>query len=313
MAASINEVILTSFVADPEGLRDLDSIVRQRCQDMTPPYAISYKVTRRDSLRYDTEDIETLLKERNGEETHIESVEIQAEVEQNGLKFFVSFGRNVTISGESEDRANLVLLASDVRALIRDHMKSRGSGNWRVRVMIAALAAFFIGLFGFAQFTSVYSSNNSEKYNAQYQRFAMTADAQMRRENTNIQSLITKYRQSPPNGTVDAIKFLTQVQILQLGILDDQNTQNISAPIGNSNDPWWVASAFLPIVIGIVLAGLAFGIGYLVYPRAEAVFLIGEEIRRQVRLAKIRDRLIWSIGATFILGIASGIVATAIL
>lgn len=311
MAASVDDVVLTSFVADSEGLKDLDSIVRQRCQDMGSTGDINYKVTRRDSLQYTTEDIEEVLKERNGKETHIESVVMQAEVKQTGLKFAVTFDEDVTISGESGNRANLVLLTSDVRALLHDRMKSRGASNSRTRA-ISAVAAFIVGMFGFMQFTSAYSNNNLNKSQAQYSQSAIVRDKQMRQENADIQGLVTQYRQSPPSGTVDALGFLAQAEMLQLRIVTDQNNQNINTPVDNYNNPWWVDTFFLPFLIGAALSGLVYGIGYLLYPPGGAVFLIGDEIRRQARLAQIRERLVWGIGVSFILGIASGIATTAI-
>jgi hypothetical protein len=175
MSASIDDVVLTSFAVDSEGLKDLDSIVRQRCQDMGSSCKITYKVTRRDSLRYTTENIEEILKERNGRESRIDSVVLRIQDERDDLKFDVSFDNRIRIIGESENRADLVLLASDIRALIRERMKTRGSISWSARTTIA-IATFFLGMFGFMQFTSIVSNNNISSFDAQYRQASIVSD-----------------------------------------------------------------------------------------------------------------------------------------
>jgi hypothetical protein len=311
MAASIDDIVLTSFVADAEGFRDLDSIVRQRCKEIDSGSVIEYKIVRKDSLRYATEDIEDLLKERNGQETRVESVTMQVKAgPDTDLKFAVRFADDVRIDGECEDRANLVLLASDVRTVVRERMKSRGSTSWRWR-MWSAVGAFFIGMFGFMQFTTTYSNSQLNASDTQLARSSVVQNSVMRKEDTIVQSVITRYQnQLAGRSSTGQLSFLVQAEVLQLDNLISQNKQAITTSVSNSYaDPWWVNSFFLPFAIGAVLAGLVLGIGYLIYPRTEAVFLVGDEVRRQAKLAQRRERIIWGIGTTFILGVASGVVA----
>ena len=119
MAAQIDEMALENFIASEDDFRDLDSIIRRHCE------SVRYYVYKGSVLGgYDTNDVEDLLTERNGVESRIASVALHAAGE-DALKFNVEFDGLVVIKGECEDRARLVLLTTEARAVIRNRMKGR--------------------------------------------------------------------------------------------------------------------------------------------------------------------------------------------
>ncbi len=74
MSAQIEERIVERFRLKGEALRDLDAILRQRCQEMDPALSLAYNVRRADGLTYSTNDVEEVLRERNGAETAVISL-----------------------------------------------------------------------------------------------------------------------------------------------------------------------------------------------------------------------------------------------
>jgi hypothetical protein len=116
MASQIDEMVLENFRVGEDGFRDLDSIVRRRCD------TVKYYIYRGSALGgYDTGDVEDLLKERNGAETRIRSVSLHASGPE-ALRFNVAFDSIVVITGECGDTARLALLRTEARAVIQDRM-----------------------------------------------------------------------------------------------------------------------------------------------------------------------------------------------
>src|ERR1700733_15098184 len=117
MTSQVSDIVLENFRISEEDFRDLDSVVRRHCR------TVKYYVHKGRSLGdYDTADVEDVVNDRNGFETRIESILIHA-TGADDLKFNIEFYDEAAINGECEDRARLVLLATDVRSVIRDRMK----------------------------------------------------------------------------------------------------------------------------------------------------------------------------------------------
>ena len=311
--ASLNEIVLSSFRVDEEGFRDIDSIVRQRCREMDPDASVEYCILRKDSLRYRTEDIEDLIKERNGDETRIRNVTMTARTEDpRRLQFVVEFSKDLRITGEASDRANLVLLASDVRALVRERMKSRTAISDRARYA-ATLIALLLGCAGYFVFSTSYTNNFNTKSNQLYNRSQAAQGKENLGEISSYKAMLRRYGTSIPSASQSAqLAFLVQdsLLVLRTSLAYDQSSQS-SYDI-DSQEAWWGDSIYLLFASGILLAGLVRGVSYLLYPRTGAAFLIGDEVRREARNARWRERIIWGIGVTFLLGIASGIVVSAV-
>lgn len=313
MEASLNEIVLQSFRVDGEGFRDIDSIVRQRCREIDPDASIEYDILRKDSLRYRTEDIEDLIKERNGDETRIRNVTMTARTgDPRRLKFVVEFSKDIRITGEASDRANLVLLASDVRALVRERMKSRTPLSDRARTIIT-LIALVLGLAGYFVFSTYYTNNFDARSNRLYSESQALQSKENRAEISSYQAMLRKYQTSiPPASQSAELAFLVQDALLELrtSLAEDQSYQSSYSTY--PQEPWWGNSIYLTAASGILLAGLVGGLSYVFYPKTGATFIIGDEVRREARKARRREHLIWGIGVTFVLGIVSGIIVSAI-
>lgn len=312
MAASLNETVLESFCVDAEGLRDLDSIVRQRCQEIDQSAVVEYDILRKDSLRYRTGDIEDLIKERNGNETRIQQVAMNAHTANpDRLKFEVEFDKSLRITGESNDRASLVLLASDVRALIRERMRGRTPMSRRTRSIITSIA-LVAGLVGYFIFSNVYTNQWSTRIDREYQVSQNLYNRQSHIEMSTYRTMLARYRNLGSHASPNAeLAFLVQHDLFQMR---DQLAydQAYAAEPRNTAEPWWGNSNYLLLAAGIILAGAVGAASYIAYPNAGAIFMIGDEVRRQTKKAQRRDRLVWGIGVTFVLGIASAIVASAL-
>ena len=310
MLSSLIEVILPSFRADAENLRDLDSIIKQRSSEINPAYSINYEVNRKDSLRFETADVEELIKERNGIETRIERVKIKIEADTSPkLEFNVIFDDYLRIEGECDDRAKLVLLATDVRTLVRERMRNRSLRNG-TRITAAGVAALVavVGYLAFSVFmTSHYTQTANDALNRYYQIGSQQSLDHARAE----QQFLDKYDGiSRSNDIKSELSFLVQSQIRQIQSDIETSRSTGNAPPTPAN-PWWLYSVYILLGIGSTCAALILAVSYIIYPTSKATFVIGDEIKRQARLAVIRERLIWGIGVTFLLGIASAIVVSA--
>jgi hypothetical protein len=256
---------------------------------------------------YDTDDVEVLLKERNGSGARIESVLLHA-TRSDGLKFNVNFEDGVSINGESDDRASLVLLATETRGLIQDRMK--GVTPQRRNILYAIAVVFFlVGYLAFQQYQISYANNFSTAQTSKTNR----ADAAYRqKENAAIvptQTLLSQAENALSKHDLSAeIGVLLQQQIQQWR----QQIIYTAEPVTPSqNPPSWSTSYWLAFAVGCAVAAAAAGVvRYLVLPGSGSVFLIGDEKRRQKRAKKRRTLIIKGIGLTLIVGIAASLLAS---
>jgi hypothetical protein len=77
VSARVSEVISGSFRMNENALRDLDAIVRSRCQEIVASPKLTYEVVRADSLAYESESIDDILNERNTPQTRIRSITLK--------------------------------------------------------------------------------------------------------------------------------------------------------------------------------------------------------------------------------------------
>lgn len=314
MAASLDELVLKDFRVDAEGFRNLDSIMRQRCDEADSDLHVEYDVQRADSLRYTTRDIEDLIRERNGRETRIRTVAARIAGEKSSdLKFEVEFEVNACINGESDDRAKLVLLASDVRSLLREQMRSRRSISSTLRTTLL-VAVFFVGYFGSTFYGDQVSNSYYSKNNFHATQAYRIQDKRIQGAEAFMQQVASKYRNEiQKRNSAAEQRFLVEAELAQLQyyiVLQSGSSHGQSAPY--VDPPWWTGSTLFDFAIGVVLSAIVWVLSNLFYPPAGAIFLIGDEVQRQARKARFRERLVWGIGVTFMLGIASALAATAI-
>jgi hypothetical protein len=210
MTSQVGDMILENFRISDEDFRDLDSVIRRHC------HTIKYYVHKGSSLGdYDTADVEDVVSDRNGAETRIESVLIHA-TGADGLKFNIEFYDEVAMNGECADRARLVLLATDVRSVIRDRMKG-GTPRRKTILQVVAAVFFILGYLGFQQIQNSYANEFNARQMSQVSQSADTAD--QKQANAAVlsnQKLLSQATTALSRHDLNAeIDFLIQQQIRQ--------------------------------------------------------------------------------------------------
>lgn len=301
MAGQIDEEVLYSFRVSEDDFKDLDSIVRRHCQ------IVRYYIYRGSTLGgYDTDDVEVLLKERNGSGTKIESVMLHA-TGADDLKFNVNFHDTLGINGECEDRASLVLLATETRGLIRDRMKG-GTPQRRYILYAVAVIFLFLGYLGFQQYQISYANRFTAAQTINDNR-ANTAF----RQKENAATIPTQTLLSQAENALSKHDLGAEVAILLQEQIEQWRQEIISSseePVGPvSNPPSWSTSYWLAVTVGCATALAAAGIvGYLILPSNRSVFLIGDEKRRQERAKQLRTNIKWVVIAGIAVSVISGFV-----
>jgi hypothetical protein len=300
VAGQIDEEVLETFRVSEDDLKDLDSIVRRHCQ------TVRYYIYKGSTLGgYDTDDVEVLLKERNGSGTKIESVMLHA-AGSDGLKFDVDLHDTVNISGESEDRASLVLLATEVRGLIRDRMRG-GIPQRQIILLAIATVFFFLGYLAFQHYQITYANNYSAAQGAQNNR--ITASYRQREHAATVpnQALLSQATSALSKHDLRAeITVLLQEQIEQWRMDIIANEEPI---VPASDPPAWSTSFWMAVMVGGTATLAAVGaIGYLVLPSNRSIFLIGDEKRRQERAKQLRANIKWVIIAGIAVSVISGFI-----
>lgn len=303
MTSQIDDMVLENFRISEEDFRDLDSVVRRHC------HTVKYYVHKGSSLgNYDTADVEDLVNDRNGAETRIESILLQA-TGADELKFNIEFNDEIIMNGECADRARIVLLATDVRSVIRDRMKG-GTPKRKTILQAVAVVFFILGYLGFQQIQNSYTN----EFNArQMARVSQSSAVASRIAILSNQRLLSRAATALSRHDLNAeMDFLIQQQIDQLR-QEITGDQSVVANIGSSEmpsdptPPWWSTSGWLLLAVACAMAAIVVGFGYLVLPSSKSVFLIGDEKRRQDRANNRRMQLRWTIGGGFIVSIVSGL------
>ena len=169
------------------------------------------------------------------------------------LKFEVEFDKSLRITGESNDRASLVLLASDVRALIRERMRGRTPISRRTRSIITSIA-LVAGLVGYFIFSNVYTNQWSTRIDREYQ-----VSQNLYNNKATLRCLpiapcwqgigtwAHSVRAQMPNW-----RFWFEHDLFQMR---DQLAydQAYAAEPRNTAEPWWGNSNYLLLAAGIIL------------------------------------------------------------
>jgi hypothetical protein len=302
-------MVLENFRISAEDLRDLDSVVQRHCQ------TVKYYVHKGSSLGdYDTADVEDVVNDRNGAETRIESILLHA-TGADGLKFNIEFEDLVGMNGECADRARLVLLATDVRSVIRDRMKG-ATPRRKTVLQVAAVVFFILGYLVFQQIQNSYANDFNARYTAQA---SQSSDAEsLERVSTAIlstQGLLSQATTALSRHNLNAeVDFLVQQQIspLRQEIASDKASMTaLTSSSDASGDPGtppsWSTSGWLVLAVALAMAAIAVGFGYLLLPSSKSVFFIGDEKRRQERINNRRTQIRWTIVGGFMVSIVSGL------
>lgn len=299
--------VLENFRVGEDDFKDLDSVVRRHCDSVT--YYVHKGLSSGD---YQTDDVEVLVKDRNGAETRIESVLLHA-TGAEGLKLDIEFNGELVMTGECEDRARLVLLATDARSVMRDRMKGR-TPKRKAILQVIAVVFFILGYLGFQHI----QDSAVNRFNAAQLAHAGQSDTATRHQLSSAilytQGLLSQATSALSRHNLTAeVDFLIQQQIGQLRQQIGSDKGSLAAidynPT-NQDPPGWSTSGWLLLAVASATSAIAAGVGYLVVPSSTSVFLIGDEKRRQDRDDKRRTQMIWTIGAGFIVSIVAGLLLT---
>ena len=243
MPGHVDEVISSTFVVDGETLRDLDALIRQHCNDIDGAAEVNYAVHRVDGFEYSTKEIEDILRERNGAQTRIDSIRLEVQ-KSKVLKFSAEFADWLAIKGSCEDRAKLLTLVTDVRALVRDRI-IRGK-RWDRSTIIKWVAAvcFVIAYFGFQTFQNTYVNQVNADNQATYSRLLAPYTKEIASSIPSPQTLISQAKKAVEQGNLRAeIGFLIQQQIQQLqSEAIGQQEQKATTSSSTITVPWWASS-----------------------------------------------------------------------
>jgi hypothetical protein len=307
VSARVSEVISRSYRIDENALRDLDAIVRSRCQEIVPSPKLTYEVVREDSLTYETNSVDDIVAERNGPQTRIRSVTLKvSHGDAISLRLEFSPSNGIDIDASADDRAKLSLLASDLRNLVRDEMAARGGKRgrlskpflWRLPAIPLACGLFVL-VFVLAAVAYRTFSPAMNQYDRQVAATEQRDTARLHEFERAAEAV------KASNETSAKLNFLIDAFVYAQRVSAGEDYPDYSYPWILSWPSFWV---------GLVLAGI---VGWIVIvfvlPKPERLFLFGDQIARQEKRDKQRTQLIWGVLIAFVVGVASSIVASAVL
>lgn len=307
MSGRVSEVISPSYRINENALRDLDAIVRNRCEEIVPSPKLTYKVTREDNFSYPTDNVADIINERNTPQTKITSVTLEvSHGDAIELKLQFSLADGIVIDATAEDRAKLSLLASDLRNLVRDEMGARGgkrgrSSNLLLRRLPAIPLACGLFVVIFLLSAVAYRIYKEPAYSAAEAQYDQQVETELREFDAKAGAA------KASNETNVKIDFLIDLFVSARHKAAEGDDSPVYGPY-----PWILGRT--SFTIGIVIAGvIGWFVILFVIPNPERLFLFGDQIARQQRRDKRRSQVIWGVLIAFLVGVASSIAASAIL
>lgn len=341
MPASVDEQLTESFRVTERALRDLDSIAQKSVAALNPTGAVRYRVTRAGRYEVDASDINAVVSERNGQSSRLTGISILIDGGP-ALKVEVVIEEGIRIFGSGVDDPSFEHLIQEIRALAQDSMKGR-------KARVLGLPWFFfipllVGLLCYVLYALLVIFPQEQEwatYNSKVEQYYKDRDAQEAayancakgrsteeaererlgaRRDLQVKDLAQQGAMLVKKGTIDErLRYLVKVLASEAQYstdIDAITSTECKYPelsgfprldLTNRSDSWlW---GLLPYIS----TALALGILVLVSRRPERVFLIGSGVERQAKAERIRDRWLWGVVATLILGIVSSVAATLIL
>jgi hypothetical protein len=204
-----------------------------------------------------------------------------------------------------------VLLATEARSVIQDRVKGRRPRRATI-LQFVALVCLALGYFGFQSFQSFYTNHFNAQHEAQAKKVAAPYQRELKAVEPSNHTLLNEATTALAKHNISSeLGFLLEQQIIQLRqdviFANENQTPVIADP---AVPPSWSRSFWLAVAVAVAFAGIVTGIGYLVLPSDESVFLIGGEKRGQQRLSIRRERITWSIIVAFLVGVAASLVSS---
>ncbi len=326
MPGRVQELVLPSFRVDAESLRDLAAVVRQGAESAltgTGEQAqLRYEVQRKDHLSYGTSDLEEVLQERNGLDTKLRSVALVVS-HPPALSMTLAFksDEGLRLEAEGADRARVALLASDIRALARERMRGRGSGQkgaafkYGFPVAVGLVTAVVL-----IYLASWYSSQAAEDAEREYKRAVETYQGEsVNAHGPELAPLDEALREIDRVLVDGTLEQKVDVLVREARRQANEARRIFGEPAFRSDYPEYPEADTWIGKVGPALLLVPPAVGVLTYVllnslvlRPERVFLIGAEVERRATLDRRRDRVIWTVGVAFVVGVASGLAVTAL-
>jgi hypothetical protein len=285
LKAVAQDTLEVSFAADEKNLRKLNEIVRQRLSQLTGTYRVNYKVIFSDHSYYDVDSIEAVLQEENPSVRGIISIEMfgaglpaksipgndPSNASSSGPPLDLQFYANAEVP-----TINIVLtphsLSYSVRGASRDWVLNTQADiidRFHIIVVHVDLLRYLISGFCGVAGIIIPTLIIAISFRKKYDSVLSAADAN--HKSTSLYKYV--FLTSDPN-----MKGLKGTFLLQM----------------------------------VLLSGLALGrAGYLLgnYLLPESVFVIGDQVAEYGRLLSLRGTLLWGVVVTFVLGVATSVIA----
>jgi hypothetical protein len=263
------------FAIGAEHIRRIVEIVRRRLSDAGQP-SFTFTVTRVDSWRIETDDLETLLSDERLEDERLKTFKISAQAGGFNLDLeFSSRGRKlsstpitpITLSLRGHDHDGVLLLASDLRKYVRSSVI-----QWRIFPGSIASAILLI--------------------------LSIIA----------LWTLLSKQTQ-PARQTIDARTALKSTDVnVKLDYLVGQTIKE-----GAYTGAYTVPEFVTMIVIVLVMVSSVY---FLTVPEPviirylwpQNVFLFGSERERYASRKALRGKLLWGLGFAVVASVIGGII-----
>ena len=147
MGALVEHDFERGFVLDEERLRKIHDLVETRISKYATPLSVRYKVSRGDSLSYETLSLQDVVNEDNDDWRAITKLELFTTNDET-FKFRLTFGSGtVSLSITGDDRDAVFLLFSDLREYIRNEVLAARKVH-RATVRLLTLAIFPLVMIG---------------------------------------------------------------------------------------------------------------------------------------------------------------------
>lgn len=308
MPARVTERVLRSFRLGAEGLKDLDALVRARCQDFVAAPELRYTVVRRDAFSYVTADVDDILAERNGAETAIREIVLVVD-HGDDVRLRLSFGdAGVELDASANDRAKLLLLTSELRSLARDRLRGRGDDprSKYVRAFVWP-AAMLLSVVVYT-LLSMRSDDAYERANAAFERESRQFEE---REREEAQEAVRTARSLLESEDIDSkLNFLIEQARREAEFYTEVPPYpGDSLLFEEASSSYYTGFTGLMLILGAG-AIFAFLASSALSPKPERRFVIGDEVARLARRDKLRENVIWGVLVAFGIGVLSSVAVT---
>jgi hypothetical protein len=308
MTAKFDEDIASRFQITAEGLRTLDALLRAR---RAPADTLEFEVSRRDGVTYTTPDVEDIVKEQNGRETALLSVQIRLKGADLQCHLILHHAIRLRISGE--DRAQVVLLTQELKNVARDQFARRRRIPAIIAFAIAGIVAILtmFVILGVADHQSRDASARLDNYiTTDRQASLKTYESNKDMAQKALQRVNSALERQDYASSGDSTKaMLAAMQVsLQAQILADDRAMSPVIPFNSSSTliERWGLVGFMGMPLGAALVTTL--LIRLFNGSTSSVFLVGSEVVRNKKRETLMQNLIWIVGVGLTVAVVGGLV-----